>query len=241
MDIASISILFVFALAASFVQRVCGFGFGIFIMSVLPHIMPSYGEATTLSGLLASTTSLIIVARTWRHIEWHKLLPILATFIIASYFGVQLIAVTSDSVLKKVLGIILIVVALYFLFIRSRISLKPSLPTQIGMGALSGIMGGTCGMQGPPAVLYFIAATSQKEAYIAITQAYFLIGNLAMTLYRAREGFLTAEVGTAWCYAALAVIAGTYIGSLVFRRISIEALRKVVYIYLIISGIFALI
>ena len=62
-----------------------------------------------------------------------------------------------------------------------------------------------------------------------------------MTLYRAREGFLTAEVGTAWCYAALAVIAGTYIGNLVFRRISIEALRKTVYIYLIISGIIALI
>ena len=240
MDIASISILFAFTLAASFVQRVCGFGFGIFIMSVLPHIIPSYGEATTLSGLLASTTSLIIVARTWSHIEWRKLMPILATFLIISYFGVQLIAVASDTVLKKALGVILIAVALYFLFIRSRISLKPSLPTQIGMGTLSGIMGGTCGMQGPPAVLYFLAATSQKEAYIAITQAYFLIGNLAMTLYRAREGFLTTEVGSAWCYAVPAVIAGTCLGSLVFRRISIGALRKTVYIYLIISGIIAL-
>lgn len=240
MDITTICILISFALAASFVQRVCGFGFGIFIMSVLPHIMPSYGEATTLSGLLASATSLIIVVKLWRHIEWRKLLPILATFLIVSYFGVQLISTTSDTLLKRALGAVLIAVGLYFLFIRSRIALQPTLPTQISMGTLSGLMGGTCGMQGPPAVLYFLAATSQKEAYIAISQAYFLIGNLMMTLYRARHGYLTAEVGIAWCYGLIAVIAGTYIGGIVFRRISIDALRKLIYIYLIISGIVAL-
>ena len=40
-----------------------GFGFGIFIMTMLPFFLPTYGEATTLSGLLAITTSAVIV---WR-------------------------------------------------------------------------------------------------------------------------------------------------------------------------------
>ena len=52
------------AMMAAFVQRVSGFGFGIFIMTVLPYLMPSYGEATALSGMLALVTSAIIVYKT---------------------------------------------------------------------------------------------------------------------------------------------------------------------------------
>ena len=76
--------LFLLSIGASFVQRTTGFGFGIFIMTMLPSIMPSYGEATTLSGILAMTTSLIIVIQKYKYITWRRLLPILFTFIIIS-------------------------------------------------------------------------------------------------------------------------------------------------------------
>ena len=39
------------ALCASFVQRTIGFGFGIFIMTMLPLLLPSYAEATTVSDV----------------------------------------------------------------------------------------------------------------------------------------------------------------------------------------------
>ena len=55
--------LILFTIGAAFVQRTTGFGFGIFIMTALPFLMPSYGEATTLSGLLASVTSMIITVK----------------------------------------------------------------------------------------------------------------------------------------------------------------------------------
>lgn len=67
--------LFLLSIGASFVQRTTGFGFGIFIMTMLPSIMPSYGEATTLSGILAMTTSLIIVIQKYKYITWRRLLP----------------------------------------------------------------------------------------------------------------------------------------------------------------------
>lgn len=53
--------IFLLSIGASFVQRTTGFGFGIFIMTMLPFFLPTYGEATTLSGLLAITTSAVIV------------------------------------------------------------------------------------------------------------------------------------------------------------------------------------
>ena len=67
MDIFYIILL---AMGASFVQRTTGFGFGIFIMTMLPFLMPSYGEATTLSGLLALTTSTLIAIRYYKYVNW---------------------------------------------------------------------------------------------------------------------------------------------------------------------------
>lgn len=55
---------FLLTLGASFVQRATGFGFGIFIMTILPFLMPSYGEATALSGLLAMTQTYFVVTNT---------------------------------------------------------------------------------------------------------------------------------------------------------------------------------
>ena len=111
-------LLFCASLGAAFVQRVSGFGFGIFIMTILPYLLPSYGEATTLSGMLALVTSAIIVCKVYRFLRWKKLLPILLTFLIVSYFSVWFVALASDGVLKKVLGCILILVSVYFFLLQ---------------------------------------------------------------------------------------------------------------------------
>lgn len=232
--------IFFLAIGAAFVQRVSGFGFGIFIMTALPYLMPSYGEATTLSGALALVTSLIIVVRMWCHISWHKLLPILFTFLIISWFAVQMVAYAGDRVLRQVLGAVLILASLWFFFLSERIRIRPAMPMQLSMGTLSGIMGGLFGMQGPPAVLYFIASAQSKEEYMALAQCYFLVGNVMMTVYRASHGFLTPVVVTSWCYGLAAVLLGTWLGSLVFRRIPIQLLRKVIYAYMGFSGLMAL-
>ena len=76
--------IFLLSIGASFIQRTTGFGFGIFIMTMLPFLVPSYGEATTLSGLLAITTSAAIVWRLRDYVTWQRLWPILLTFIIVT-------------------------------------------------------------------------------------------------------------------------------------------------------------
>ena len=146
------TILYIFLLAtgASFVQRTTGFGFGIFIMTALPFLMPSYGEATALSGLLALTTSIAIVARFRKYITLKRLLPILLTFIIVSAIAISLLTKIEGRTMRLVLGVLLILISLYFSFFKDRIRqyIRPTLPTQIGAGTLSGIMGGLFGMQG---------------------------------------------------------------------------------------------
>ena len=241
MTTTALFLLFVFAVGAAFVQRTTGFGFGIFIMTALPYLMPSYGEATTLSGILAMVTSTLLAVRYRKLLRWHKLLPILITFLIVSGGAVMMLKVLGTTTLHRILGVMLIVASIYFWFFSNKIRIKPNLTTQISLGSLSGVMGGLFGMQGPPAVIYFLEVSKTKEEYTAIAQTYFVLGNLVMTAYRAHSGFLTNEVFTAWCYAIPAVLIGTWIGNMAFKYISLPLLKKIVYAYIGFSGIMALV
>ncbi|MCQ2123854.1 MAG: sulfite exporter TauE/SafE family protein [Fibrobacter sp.] len=240
MEFTVIDILFGMSCMGSFIQRVSGFGFGIFVMTVFPHILPSYGEATALSGMLACSMSLVVAYRMRKHIVWKEVLPILAVFTVVSFFAVGAVASFDDKFLKHILGAILIAISIYFFFISEKIKLKPTLLAQVGLGTLSGIMGGLFAMQGPPSVLYFLASCETKEKYIAHSQVYFALGNLMMTFFRAGNGFVTTSVGIAYGCGIVGVIIGTAIGGKVFKKISHKVLKKIVYVYMAISGVVAL-
>lgn len=240
MSIGAIVLVVFFAFLASFIQRVTGFGFGIVFMTVAPFVMPSYGEATALSGILAIVCALGAGIRMFRYLPWRKLVCILLTFLVISFFAVRMVAHIDNHILKHVLGGILILVAAYFYFLNGKIRMKPTASVQISMGAVSGLMGGLFGMQGPPAVLYFISCTERKEEYMALTQWYFIVGNLAMTFYRAGNGFVTPAVAGTSLMGVAAVLLGLLLGSKVYDKLSVSALRRVVYIFIGIAGIVAL-
>jgi len=240
MEPQTLFLLFFFAVGAAFIQRVSGFGFGIFIMTLLPYLMPSYGEATTLSGALALMTSALVVWQLHKHLVWRKLLPILVTFLLVSWFAVRFVSLAGDGTLKIILGVTLILASIWFFFVSDRIRIRPTLPMQIGLGTVSGLMGGLFGMQGPPAVLYFLASAESKEEYMAMAQCYFLIGNIVMTGYRAHAGFLTPAVGWCWCLCLPAIALGSWLGMKVFKKIPIALLRKIIYAYMAVSGLVAL-
>ena len=229
--------IFLLSIGASFVQRTTGFGFGIFIMTMLPAIMSSHGEATTLSGILAMTTSLIIVIQKYRFIVWRRLLPILLTFIVVSIGAIFVLKRMEYSILNILLGITLVVVSIYFSFFSKRIKVKTTLPVQITAGTLSGLMGGFFGMQGPPAVLYFVNSEKDKEHYLAVTQTYFLVGNIMMTIARAYNGFFTTAVSMGYIYGITGVVIGNLIGAWVFRHITGSILTYIIYAYIGISGL----
>ena len=230
--------IFLLSIGASFIQRTTGFG--IFIMTMLPFLMPSYGEATTLSGLLAITTSAAIVWRLRSYVTWQRLWPILLTFIFVSTIAIFALTRIEDHILRRILGVALILISIYFMLFSQRIKLPTTKKVQVGAGTLSGLMGGFFGMQGPPAVLYFIQSEPDKEHYMAMAQTYFLIGNLMMTGVRAYNGFFTETVAISYLYGLGGVAIGTTLGAFVFRHIPNRIFRYIVYAYIGISGLIIL-
>ena len=232
--------IFLLAIGASFVQRTTGFGFGIFIMTMLPFLMPSYGEATALSGLLALTTSIIAAWKFRDKITWKRLIPILSVFLVISTLSIFMLAKINDSCLRKILGFVLIFVSIYFTFLSKKIRFKTTLPYQLGAGTLSGIMGGFFGMHGPPAVLYFISYEPDKEHYMGMIQTYFVISNAMMTIARGANGFITATVGRNYLLCLAGIAIGAAAGGWAFSRIPGRIFPYVVYAYIGISGIIIL-
>ena len=87
-------LIFLLTICAGFIQRVSGFGFGIFVMMFFPVFLPSYGESAALSGLLAGSTALVIAIRNFKHIQWSVMLYLLVTNIIVSFLAIEYIVAT---------------------------------------------------------------------------------------------------------------------------------------------------
>ncbi len=233
--------VFILTIIASFIQRVSGFGFGIFVMMFFPFFLPSYGESITLSGLLAGTTAMLIAIKNFKYIRWSLMWIIVLFNIIISYIAIEYMASVSSDILKRCLGALLVVIALYFMLCDGKIKMAiRSRFSQSIVGAVSGCMGGMFAMPGPPVVLYCISAIKDKREYIATLQAFSVIFNIFYTIFRVNVGFMSDNTIIYWAIGLIGLVAGAWLGSRCFEYISSEMLKKIVYIMMIISGIVAM-
>ena len=235
------NILYIILLAsgASFVQRTVGFGFGIFIMTALPYLMPSYGEAVALSGLLSLTSATVVMLKYLKYVTWKRLLPIFGAFLFMSTLAIVLLDRIEGQIMRIILGGMLIVMSLYFSFFKEKFQkiIRPTRGWQVGVGSLSGIMGGLFGMHGPPVVLYLISSEQDKDHYMGMIQTYAVITNIAMLAVRALNGYVTHVVGNTYLYALCGLTVGVLLGNVAFSHIPNRIFSYVVYAYIGVSGL----
>ena len=238
----NIIFLILLAVGASFIQRTIGFGFGIFIMTALPFLMPSYGEAVTLSGLLSLTSATIVMVKYLKFVTWKRLLPIVASFIIFSTIAICLLDKIEGQAMRRILGITLILISLYFSFFKARLQklIRPTKGWQYGTGAASGIMGGLFAMHGPPVVLYLIVSEPDKDHYMGMIQTYAVVTNITMLAVRAFNGYVTPAVGSSYIYSLIGLAIGVIAGNWAFKHIPNRLFTYIVYAYIGVSGLIIL-
>ena len=229
------------SLVASFVQRVSGFGFGIFIMMFLPYIRPSYNEAVALSGLLSGTTALLIVVCNFKYICWARIPVVLLFNALVSFFVISYMASLSSAFMLRCLGAALVLVAIYFLLFDGKAGKSfASVWAQCVIGALSGVMGAMFGMPGPPVVLYGVSAMPDKRAYMATMQAFWLLFNCFYLLCRSNGGYYTENTPLYWVAGLLGVVSGVFLGAKCYRKLGNATFKRIVYSVMLLSGIIAL-
>ncbi len=231
--------IFTFSLAGAIFQSISGFGYAVVTMSLLPHVIP-YSHAVALSALCSVTTSLFIVLnswRSWRLINWKALIPCVITCLPAVALAVRLAAAVGDKTMMRALGVALIALGVYSIFFSAKIHFKATLLNGAIVGALAGILSGLFSTGGPPVAIYMLESASCSEEYRVTLSAYFVILTGSAVVARALNGVYSAPVLHAYGLLLVSLAIGTWLGSKIFRRLSPQKLRVVVYSCVILSGL----
>lgn len=227
---------FLVSCTGSVIQRITGFGYGIFVMMFFPHFMSSYGCANALSGMISATTSSFVAVSMRKHIRWKNIPAPLIASMITSYIAVEFMSGQTDRSLKLLLGIALILLSIYFFFFSGKIQFQASWWKGALAGAISGIMNGLFAMGGPPMVIYFMMSSKDMKEYLATIQVYFALSNIYTTAVKAAAGYVTKEVLIFYVVAALSALLGVWLGKKAFNKCKPNILKKAVYGFMAISG-----
>ena len=224
-------------IGAGFVQRVSGFGLGIFAMIFLPHFTPTHTAAAAISSLFSLCTSTYNAICYRKSIAYKTAIPMICAALISIPIAVRFSATVSGDIFQILLGAVLILLSVYFLFFNSRIQLKPNFPNGLVAGTLSGGLSGLFSTGGPPVVLYLSSAAKDNITYFATIQFYFSFSCLYSTAMRAANGIINSDI---LLYAAIGILGcmlGDYFGKRVFHKLDAAKLKKIIYIGMIISGV----
>ena len=229
--------LVLIGMGAGFVQRVSGFGLGIFAMMFLPHFTPTHTAAAAVSSLFSCVTSSYNAIRYRRNAEYKTAVPMICAALVAIPLAVRFSAVVSAPLFKSLLGAVLIALSLYFLFLNANIKLKPNFANGLLAGAIGGTLGGLFSTGGPPAVLYLSNATKNNITYFATIQFYFCFTNLYATSMRIANGIINADIIIFAAVGIIGCMIGDWLGKKVFDKLDGKKLKRIIYIGMIISGI----
>lgn len=229
---------YVYLIAASFIgsllNAVSGFGYGIIAVASYSMLL-SVNDAVSVSAVINCVLSILIAGTNFRAIKWRTILAPMPVCFICAYLGLRCASGLADSNARKIVGCVLIVLAVVFLSNRT-IRIKPSLPGSIAAGGIGGFFQGLCGIGGPPMVLYLVNTIEDKESYIATCQAYFITINVVLLFMRYCEGLVTAGCWKMAGICTVPVTVAVYIGSKLRSKVSDATVKKIVYWIVALAG-----
>ena len=237
MDLLHYVFLILIGFGAGFIQRVSGFGLGIFAMMFLPHFLPNHTAAAAISCLFSCVTSTYNAIRFRKDIAFRMVIPMTAAALVTIPVAVYFSASISGRFFEVLLGIVLILLSLYFLLFNKSVTLRPKVRNGLLAGAISGALNGLFSTGGPPAVLYLSCAAESNITYFATIQFFFCVTNIYATVMRVFSGDITGPVLMYFLVGVIGCMAGDFVGGKVFGKLDAGTLKNVIYIGMIISGI----
>ena len=212
-------------LMAGFTYGLTGFGFGLVGVPLLLLFLPPQVVVPTVL-LLSLVTGALIVYEARHQIQLKRIWPILLGGLVGIPLGTWVLAVLDQYTLKVIIGVIITLCALAFLFGFKR-PVKNEKLSSVPIGVASGVMNGATGMAGPPVILFFSNQGVEKSVFRTNLAAYFLILNAITLGSQWIGGLLTGDVlrYALWFLPALAL--GSWAGIKLSSRIDENLFRKV--------------
>jgi uncharacterized membrane protein YfcA len=221
---------------AGFTQGLSGFG-SILLSIPLLTIFMDIKAVIPLTALAALSMTIMLLIQLWQYLEWKKILPLLLGAIPGILAGVFLLKKLDKGIIQLILGLILVIYALYSIFFRaSGKKIRERWAYLFGFSA--GCLGGALSAAGPPVIVYTSLQDWTKDQIKVTIQGFYLISGLIVVFLHALTGLTTLPVIRYYGVALPVLLVGTYLGSLFYGSIQEEHYRKVILILLALLGAF---
>lgn len=228
--------------AAAFVQSVSGFGMAIVAVATLPLVM-DLKDAIALIAVFNLFVSALTLLWNRSGFSWQACRPLVIGMIIGTPIGFFFLHSADSTILIRILGLVLILIALSDIFLSRKTHF--SLPTWSAwpFAIFGGVIGGAFNVGGPPIVAYTYSQNWSKTQTVAVLQSVFLIvGCFRNGLMITRD--LTTSGSTDWSWnlvinfaAAIPLsILAIWLGKKCLDRIPQSTLRASVFTFIFIMG-----
>lgn len=103
----------VVAFCGGILQANIGFGVGLLVIGILPHVMGSVVEAAAISNICGVACAAVVMLKSWRSTKLKDLLLLLPLYFVFMPIGNKLILNMGNNWAKIALGVALILYSLY--------------------------------------------------------------------------------------------------------------------------------
>lgn len=223
---------------AGFVQGFSGFGFGLVSMSLMPLFI-SIKQAAVISTAFSLLATITTFARHYREYNWRLGAAFLISVCAGVPVGVYFLERSSDEILVRVLGGLMLAYAAREFLVRGRAKIFPVAWT-IPLGLFSGTMSGAFNLGGVPSAAYAYAHPWSRGQIMAFLQVMITLSCVLRMIFYHSAGLL---IGIPWMQAALLAIpsyVAIWLGHQVLQRIDARRMRQGIFIFIGISGIYYL-
>jgi len=226
------------AFAAEIIESVIGFGSALLLVPLAALFLP-VPEAIVLSGLFHLFGSLSRSVLSMRFIRWPTVVRFGLPAAIAAPIGAFLLPAFDASDLQLILGITLLLYAVFSLF-HHRIRFETSSVLMSVAGAVSGFVAGLLGTTGLIQAAVLSALSVKNRTYLATVAAVALVTDVPRVMVYHITGQLNT---TGWFTVSLltVAIAGAILGGRIVKRVTGRAERRSIFVALLLAGVYFII
>jgi len=241
MNIVLIIILFgLVVLITHLLEGITGFGCTVL---ALPFCIMLVGLKTAVPSLiiLAWILTLYIIIVDHKNIVWRQYFKILAFALLGLPIGLVLFSYMSESILKFILGIFMILVSIRGIYINfggKHLQKKiPGFVLNIVL-ILGGLIHGAFGSGGPLVVIYATENLKEKSNFRATLCMLWFTLNTIILVKDLFTSIITLPVLKISLFSLPFLVVGMILGNNYHSKFSDKTFHKMIYIVLLISGIF---
>ncbi|MFO7680372.1 MAG: sulfite exporter TauE/SafE family protein [Chloroflexota bacterium] len=227
--------IFLIVFAAIFTQTVTGFGLALISMPLLALVLPLQ-VAAPLVALFGGVAEVLLLLRYRAALNVRAVAVLIAASMVGIPVGVYLLGQGDEGVVTAVLGVIVLVYALYAL-LGFRLPALTSRLWAVAFGFVAGILGGAYNTSGPPVIIYGNCRRWPPAEFKSNLQGFFLVVSAIVIITHFFSGNITAVVWYNFFIAVPALLLGLFAGSYLDKYIDPLRFRRIVLLVLVCLGL----